>query len=82
VTSTVTLSLHLPVQPTVVEIAVYGDHGYRTLGRKAGTAGESYIALLDDFAAMIASGTTTHPCDVRRGLHLSSIIEQARELAE
>jgi predicted dehydrogenase len=82
VTSTVTLSLHLPVQPTVVEIAVYGDHGYRTLGRKAGTAGESYTALLDDFAAMIASGTTTHPCDVRRGLHLSSIIERARELAE
>lgn len=81
-TSTATLSLHLPVQPTVVEIAVYGEHGYRTLGRKAGTAGESYTALLDDFAAMIASGTTTHPCDVRRGLHLSSIIERARALAE
>ncbi|MDT8910717.1 Gfo/Idh/MocA family oxidoreductase [Amycolatopsis sp. PS_44_ISF1] len=80
--STATLSLHLPIQPTVVEVAVYGEHGYRALGRRAGTAGASYTALLDDFAAMIASGTTTHPCDVRRGLHLSWIIERARELAK
>ncbi|QRP46364.1 Gfo/Idh/MocA family protein [Amycolatopsis sp. FDAARGOS 1241] len=80
-TSTATLSLRLPVQPTVVEIAVYGEHGYRTIGRKPGTAGESYTALLDDFAAMVASGTTKHPCDVHRGVHLSTLIERARELA-
>jgi predicted dehydrogenase len=70
------------VQPTVVEVAVWGQHGYRTLGRKPGSAQESYTALLDDFAAMIASGTTTHPCDVRRGLHLQNLLEQARQLAE
>ncbi|WP_328613055.1 Gfo/Idh/MocA family oxidoreductase [Amycolatopsis sp. NBC_00355] len=81
VISTATLSLRLPVQPTVVEVAVWGDHGYRTLGRKPGSASESYTALLDDFAAMIASGTTAHPCDVRRGLHLQGLIERARELA-
>lgn len=80
--STATLSLRLPVQPTVVEVAVWGEHGYRTLGRKPGSAQESYTALLDDFAAMIASGTTTHPCDVRRGLHLQSLLDQARKLAE
>jgi predicted dehydrogenase len=81
VVSTATLSLRLPVQPTVVEVAVWGEHGYRTLGRKPGSAQESYTALLDDFAAMIASGTTAHPCDVRRGLHLQGLIERARELA-
>jgi predicted dehydrogenase len=81
VISTATLSLRLPVQPTVVEVAVWGQHGYRTLGRKPGSAQESYTALLDDFAAMIASGTTTHPCDVRRGLHLQTLLEQALELA-
>jgi predicted dehydrogenase len=80
--STATLSLRLPVQPTVVEVAVWGQHGYRTLGRKPGSAQESYTALLDDFAAMIASGTTAHPCDVRRGLHLQNLLEQARKLAE
>ncbi len=79
--STATLSLRLPVQPTVVELAVWGEHGYRTLGRKPGSAQESYTALLDDFAAMIASGTTAHPCDVRRGLHLQKLIERAREIA-
>ncbi|MDT7799751.1 MAG: hypothetical protein QOI78_3184 [Actinomycetota bacterium] len=82
VVSTATLSLRLPVQPTVVEVAVWGEHGYRTLGRKPGSASESYTALLDDFAAMIASGTTAHPCDVRRGLHLQGLLERARELAD
>jgi len=80
--STATLSLRLPVQPTVVELAVWGEHGYRTLGRKPGSAQESYTALLDDFAAMISSGTTAHPCDVRRGLHLQKLLERAQEIAD
>ena len=67
--------------PTVAEVAVWGEHGYRTLGRKAGSAQESYTALLDDFAAMVASGITEHACDVRRGLHIQRLIERARELA-
>ena len=79
--STATLSLRLPVMPTVAEVAVWGEHGYRTLGRKAGSAQESYTALLDDFAAMVASGITEHACDVRRGLHIQRLIERARELA-
>jgi predicted dehydrogenase len=80
-TSTATLSLRLPVQPSVAEFAVYGRHGYRTLGRKSGSSAESYTALLDDFAAMVACGATEHPCDVRRGLHLQRIIHEARLLA-
>ncbi|WP_215549018.1 Gfo/Idh/MocA family protein [Amycolatopsis sp. CA-230715] len=79
--STATLSLKLPVQPTVVEVAVYGEHGYRTLGRKPGSREESYTTLLDDFAAMIASGTTEHPCDVHRGVHLQRLLDEARALA-
>jgi predicted dehydrogenase len=80
-TSTATLSLKLPIDPTVVEFAVYGQHGYRVLGRRAGSSGESYTALLDDFAAMVACGATTHPCDVHRGLHLQRVIHEARILA-
>ncbi|SFA75171.1 Predicted dehydrogenase [Amycolatopsis marina] len=80
-TSTVSMSLRLPVRPSVVEFAVYGEHGFRCLGRKPGSASESYTALLDDFAAMIASGTSTHPCDVHRGLHLQRILDQARRAA-
>lgn len=81
-TSTATLSLRLPIQPTVIEFAVYGEHGYRALGRKPGAANESYTSLLDDFAAMVASGTTGHDCDVHRGLHLQRVIHQARQLIE
>ncbi|SDX21710.1 Predicted dehydrogenase [Amycolatopsis xylanica] len=80
-TSTATLSLRLPIDPTIVELSVYGEHGYRSLGRKPGSALESYVALLDDFAAMAASQTTEHPCDVRRGLHIQRLIHQARTLA-
>jgi predicted dehydrogenase len=79
-TSTVTLSLRLPIDPTVVEFAVFGEHGYRSLGRRQGAANDSYTSLLDDFAAMVASGTTSHDCDVHRGLHLQRVIHQAQLL--
>ncbi|PRX47438.1 putative dehydrogenase [Prauserella shujinwangii] len=81
-TSTAALSLRLPVRPTVVEFAVYGEGGYRTLGRRPGAAAESYTALLDDFAAMVASGTRTHPCDVWRGVHLQRVIAECVRLAD
>ncbi|WP_216211369.1 Gfo/Idh/MocA family protein [Amycolatopsis aidingensis] len=80
-TSTAALSLRLPIDPTVIEFAVYGEHGYRALGRKPGAAQECYTALLDDFAAMVASDTRDHPCDVDRGLHLQCLLDQARRAA-
>jgi predicted dehydrogenase len=79
--STATLTMRLPVQPSVVEVAVYGEHGFRTLARKSGAANAAYTALLDDFAAMVASGVTGHPCDVHRGLHLQRLLHEAREQA-
>ncbi|GAB2978870.1 Gfo/Idh/MocA family oxidoreductase [Amycolatopsis acidiphila] len=79
--STATMSMRLAVEPTVAEIAVYGAHGYRVLNRRPVAGVERYIALLDDFAAMIATDTTTHPCDVRRGLHVQRILAQGRRAA-
>ncbi|MBP2475286.1 putative dehydrogenase [Crossiella equi] len=72
--STLTLSLRLPIQPGVVEIAVYGQHGHRALGSGGFTAQDCFTALLDEFLAMVDSGTTSHPCDVRRGLHLQRVL--------
>ncbi|RZQ65298.1 Gfo/Idh/MocA family protein [Amycolatopsis suaedae] len=80
VTSTATLSMKLPIIPTVFEVAVYGQNGYRVLGKRPGTSNECYTALLDDFAAMIDSGVREHTCDVRRGLHLQRIIDKAQRL--
>ncbi|KAA9161111.1 Gfo/Idh/MocA family oxidoreductase [Amycolatopsis acidicola] len=80
-TSTATLSINLPVQPTVADLAVFGEHGFRSLARQPVPGVERYTSLLDDFAAMIATGTTEHPCDVRRGLHLQRILDSALSLA-
>jgi predicted dehydrogenase len=74
-TSTISISLRLPMRPTVIEFGVYGDHGYRSLPGRDSSAGQCYTALLDDFVAMVDSGTTTHAVDARRGLHLQRVIE-------
>jgi predicted dehydrogenase len=80
-TSTATLSLRLAIEPSIVELSVYGEHGYRTLERQADTASDSYRALLDDLTAMVETGSSNHPCDVHRGLHLQNLLDQARNLA-
>jgi predicted dehydrogenase len=74
-TSTISISLKLPLRPTVVEFGVYGDHGYRSLPGRDTPADQCYTALLDDFVAMIHSGTTDHPVNAQRGLHLQRIIQ-------
>ncbi|MET0235323.1 MAG: Gfo/Idh/MocA family oxidoreductase [Kibdelosporangium sp.] len=79
-TSTVTISLKMPVEPTVVDFSVYGEHGYRTLPGRGSTADQCYAALLDDFVAMIDSGTTSHPCDAQRGLHLQRVIDRITQM--
>ncbi|NUT96903.1 MAG: Gfo/Idh/MocA family oxidoreductase [Saccharothrix sp.] len=80
-TSTATLTMTLPLTPPVVEVSVFGEHGYRQFADRGTSALECYTNLLDDFVAMVDSGTTTHRCDVRRGLHLQRIIEEARRKA-
>jgi predicted dehydrogenase len=80
-TSAVSLSMRLPLRPPMVETFVYGERGHRALGGWSTPPRECFTALLDDFVAMVASGTTTHPCDVRRGLHLQRVLEAARRRA-
>jgi hypothetical protein len=79
-TSSATVSIALPVGPSVVDFSVYGTRGYRTLNRDPRGAASSYTVFLDDFVSMIATGTTTHPCDVHRGLHLQRLLGQALSL--
>ncbi|WP_043536883.1 Gfo/Idh/MocA family protein [Saccharomonospora cyanea] len=81
-TSTVSLASRLPIMPTAIEFAVYGQHGLRLLGREPEGEAASFTALLDDFAAMIDSGVREHPCDVHRGVHLQRILEECRDRVE
>lgn len=80
-TSTASLSLRLPVRPTVAEFAVYGKGGYQSFARRPGMALECYTTMLDDVAAMIDRAAVRHPCDIRRGLHLQRILAEAATLA-
>ncbi|WP_330271535.1 Gfo/Idh/MocA family oxidoreductase [Lentzea sp. NBC_00516] len=80
-TSTVSLCLSLPMQPPFADFTVFGTEGHRTLTNRDTPALECFTNLLDDFVAMADSGTTTHECDVRRGLHLQRIIDLARRKA-
>jgi predicted dehydrogenase len=73
-TSTITISLKMPLRPTVVDFSVYGEHGYRTLPGRESPADECYASLVDDFVAMVHSNTPTHPCDAARGLHIQRVI--------
>ncbi|ANZ36841.1 dehydrogenase [Lentzea guizhouensis] len=81
-TSTVTLTLSLPLQPPFADFTVFGPNGHRTLNSRDTSAAECFTNLLDDFVAMVHSGTTTHECDVRRGLHLQKVIDLARRKAQ
>lgn len=81
-TSTLSLSLRLPIQPPLTELSVYGEHGYRALTGSFPHPLECYTALVDDFVAMVHSGTTRHSCDVQRGLHLQRVLDKARRLAQ
>jgi predicted dehydrogenase len=80
-TSTVSLCLSLPVQPPFADLTIFGTNGHRTLSNRDTPALDCFTNLLDDFVAMVHSGTTTHECDVRRGLHLQRIIDLARRKA-
>ncbi|MFI6100984.1 Gfo/Idh/MocA family protein [Lentzea sp. NPDC051213] len=80
-TSTLSLTLSLPLQPPFADFTVFGTNGHRTLNSRDTSALDCFTNLLDDFVAMVHSGTTAHDCDVRRGLHLQRIIDLARRKA-
>ena len=81
-TSVATMTMTLPLEPAIAEVIVYGEHGHRVLADRGTTALQAFTNLLDDFVAMVDSGTTEHPLDVRRGLHLQRIIDLARRKSE
>ncbi|GAA4428119.1 Gfo/Idh/MocA family oxidoreductase [Actinokineospora soli] len=73
-TSTASLSMRLPMRPTITEVSVYGDAGYREVVGRATEAGTAFAAALDLFTELVREGTPEHDLDVRRGLHLSRLV--------
>jgi predicted dehydrogenase len=79
--SAATLSMRLPIEPSVLEFDVFGDPGQRVLAARQTPAEDCLTVLLDELAAMIRSGATTHPCDVHRGAHLQRVIAEVQDAA-
>ena len=77
--STATLSMRLPIDPSVLEFDVYGAAGREVLAPRQTPAEQCFATLLDELAAMIRAGATTHACDVHRGLHLQWVIDEVRK---
>lgn len=74
-TSTATMSMRLPLRPSINDASVYGTHGYLELPTRTESAQDSFHTLLDEFLAMVHSGQTEHGCDVSRGLHLQRLLQ-------
>lgn len=77
--STATLSMRLPIDPSVLEFDVYGAAGREVLASRQTAAEQCFATLLEELAAMIRAGATTHACDVHRGLHLQWVIDEVRK---
>ncbi len=73
-TSTSTLTMHTPADPPINDFTVFGANGYRELDA-TGDASARYAALLDEFTAMVRTGRTEHPVDIRRGLHIQRLLQ-------
>jgi len=74
-TSTASMSMRLPLRPSLTEASVYGTHGYLELPNRTESAQDSFHTLLDEFLAMVHSGQTEHSCDVSRGLHIQRLLQ-------
>jgi predicted dehydrogenase len=73
--STASMSLRLPVRPSIAEASVFGVHGYLELPQRVDSAQDCFHRLLDDFTSMVHNGQTEHRCDVSRGLHIQRLIQ-------
>jgi predicted dehydrogenase len=79
--SSVTMSLRLPVVPSEVEFAVFGGGGRHRLAARAADAPSCYARLLDEFVAAVLGSGPAPPLDAAHGLYLQDVIEQVRTAA-
>ncbi|WP_232661423.1 Gfo/Idh/MocA family protein [Pseudonocardia sp. TRM90224] len=74
--STAVISVRLPVDPSEVEIAVFGPAGVQRLSQKVGDAVGCYSNLLDELVAAVAGTGPAPQLDAARGLRLQEIIDE------
>ena len=75
--SLATLSLEVPVRPTVTEITIYGSAGELILSGEPKSPSDCYARMLDDLILLVRRSQTEHFCNVHRGLHLQKILSES-----
>jgi predicted dehydrogenase len=80
-TSTVTLSMRLPVDPSEIEFVVLGGAGRHRLAGRNAEPGDSYAVLLDELVAAVNGSGPPPALDVAHGLRLQELIDAVRAAA-
>lgn len=78
--STATISLRLPVDPSEIELTVFGGVGRHRLARGAADAPACYARLLDEFVGAVHGGPPV-ALDAARGLRLQEIVDEVGRTA-
>lgn len=78
--STVTISLRLPVDPSEIELAVFGGIGRHRFSGGASDAPTCYARLLDGFVDAVHGGPPV-TLDAARGLRLQEVVDEVQRAA-
>lgn len=76
--STLSLSLTVPVAAATTSFALYGPRGHEELPPFKGTAVDAFGEAVRQLTAAVAAGTTAHPCDVRFGAEVVAVLDAAQ----
>lgn len=79
--STTMLSLRLPVDPSEIEIGVFGSAGTHVFSGRVEDATACYATLLDEFVAAVRGTGPAPAADAARGLRLQEIVDEVRARA-
>ena len=79
--SSLALSLAVPPASVASESVLYGIEGTVPVPRGNGTSVEAFGTAVSQLIAMVRTGATTHPCDVRFGREVVEILQRAEAVA-
>jgi predicted dehydrogenase len=74
--SVLSLSLTVPLAAVCTALVVYGERGRSAMPASATTPVHAFGEAISQLGALVADGTTTHPCDVRFGRDVVAVLEQ------
>jgi predicted dehydrogenase len=76
--STLALTLDAPPEGTLFEAIFYGPDGHQPMPGGDATAVEAFGVAIGQLVANVAAGTSQHPCDVRFGREVVSVLESVQ----